>query len=149
VHTLGGGGRVAQTLTPPSRPIDRTITVLHDLKELGVTFALDNFGTGSLSLSQLRRFPVDFLKIDHAFIGGLGRGRRNSGIVSAVIDLGHALDMTVVAEGVETLKQKDEVSALGCEFSQGYFFAHPMTADNLDREIHATLTGPRFPLPVT
>ena len=128
--------------------IDRAISVLHDLKELGVTFALDNFGTGFLSLSQLRRFPVDFLKIDHAFIGGLGRGRRNSGIVSALIDLGHALDMTVVAEGVETLKQKEEVAALGCEFSQGYFFARPMTADSLDRQIHTTLTGPRFPLPV-
>ena len=129
--------------------IDRAITVLHDLKELGVSFALDNFGTGFLSLSQLRRFPVDFLKIDHAFIGGLGRGKRNSAIVSALVDLGHALDMTIVAEGVETLRQKQEASALGCEFSQGYFFAHPMTADSLDREIHATTAGPRYPLAAT
>ena len=128
---------------------DRAVAILNDLKQLGVVLALDDFGTGYSSLNYLRRFPVDVLKIDQAFIAELGRGGTNSAIVSAVVDLAHALGMTVVAEGVETVEQYEEVIALGCESSQGFYFAHPMSADRLDAQMHASMAGSlHFPTPV-
>ena len=124
----------------------RAVAVLDELKEVGVVLALDDFGAGFSSLSYLRRFPVDVLKIDQSFIGQLGRGNRSSKIVSAVVDLAHALDMTVVAEGVETAEQYREVVALGCEASQGYYFARPMSADALGARMR-TLTKASLQLP--
>ena len=127
---------------------DRAVAVLNDLKDLGVVLALDDFGTGYSSLSYLRRFPVDVLKIDQGFVAELGRGGANLAIVSALVDLAHALGMTVVAEGVETAEQYDEVIALGCESSQGYYFARPMSADRLDAQmIGATAGNLHFPTP--
>jgi EAL domain-containing protein (putative c-di-GMP-specific phosphodiesterase class I) len=128
----------------------RAVAVLDDLKALGVVLALDDFGTGYSSLSYLRRFPVDVLKIDQDFIGQLGRGGRSSKIVSAVVDLAHALGMTVVAEGVETVEQYREVAALGCESSQGYYFARPMSVNELRGRMRAVRKGSlRLPCPLS
>jgi EAL domain-containing protein (putative c-di-GMP-specific phosphodiesterase class I) len=128
----------------------RAVAVLDDLKALGVVLALDDFGTGYSSLSYLRRFPVDVLKIDQDFIGQLGRGGRSSKIVSAVVDLAHALGMTVVAEGVETVEQYREVAALGCESSQGYYFARPMSVNELRGRMRAARKGTlRLPRPLS
>jgi EAL domain-containing protein (putative c-di-GMP-specific phosphodiesterase class I) len=128
----------------------RAVAVLDDLKALGVVLALDDFGTGYSSLSYLRRFPVDVLKIDQDFIGQLGRGGRSSKIVSAVVDLAHALGMTVVAEGVETVEQYREVAALGCESSQGYYFARPMSVNELRGRMRAVRKGSlRLPRPLS
>ncbi len=111
---------------------ERALVVLNDLKRLGVLLALDDFGTGYSSLSYLKRFPVDIVKIDQGFVADLGRDQASHAIVSAVVVLAHALGLTVVAEGVETLRQYDEVAELGCDACQGYYFARPMPAEDLD-----------------
>jgi diguanylate cyclase (GGDEF)-like protein len=110
---------------------ERALVVLTDLKELGVQIALDDFGTGYSSLSQLNRFPVDIVKIDRSFVTDLAGDTSSHAIVSAVIDLSHALGMTVTAEGVETAEQHRELVALGCDTCQGYHFARPMSAGEL------------------
>jgi diguanylate cyclase (GGDEF)-like protein len=111
---------------------DRALVVLNDLKRLGVKLALDDFGTGYSSLSYLKQFPVNIVKIDQAFIADLGREPTSRLIVSAIVRLAHSLQMTVVAEGIESASQFDEVVALDCDSYQGYFFARPASADALD-----------------
>lgn len=108
--------------------IDRGMTVLADLKTLGIRVALDDFGTGFSSLNYLRRLPIDVVKIDQALIADIGETPDGRGIVEAVSNLAHVFGLTVVAEGVETQLQRDAVAAIGCEHAQGYFFAHPMTS---------------------
>ncbi len=111
---------------------DRALIVLNDLRRLGVKLALDDFGTGYSSLSYLKQFPVNIVKIDRAFIADLGREPTSRLIVSAIVRLAHSLHMTVVAEGIESEKQLDEVVALDCDSYQGYFFARPTSANALD-----------------
>jgi len=108
-----------------------TLTMLQKLKDLGVNIAIDDFGTGYSSLSYLRRFPVDFLKIDRSLIQGLGQNPRDEAIVSAVITLAHSLDERVVAEGVETERQLDCLREIGCDFAQGYYFAKTLPANEV------------------
>lgn len=105
-----------------------TITKLGRLRELGVTLAIDDFGTGYSSLEYLKRFPVETIKIDKSFVDGLGESANDSVIIQSLISLAHALEMTVVAEGVEKSMQLDELRALGCDRFQGYLFARPMPA---------------------
>jgi diguanylate cyclase (GGDEF)-like protein len=107
---------------------DATIATLRQLKALGVEIAIDDFGTGYSSLAYLRKFPVDLLKIDRSFISGLGRNNEDTTIAHAVIGLGHALSLTVVAEGIETIGQLVQLCSLDCELGQGAHFAHPLPA---------------------
>src|SRR6476661_4662293 len=102
--------------------------MLGALKDLGVRLALNDFGTGYSSLSYLRRFPVQILKIDRAFIVDVVRDPFSHSIVGAIVELAHNLGMTVVAEGVETAEQHDEVGRLGCDRYQGFYFARPCIA---------------------
>jgi diguanylate cyclase (GGDEF)-like protein len=95
------------------------------LNALGVRVALDDYGTGYSSLADIAALPVDEIKIDTTFVAGLGRDRARTAIVNAIVGLGHALDITVVAEGVETEAQAFTLRALGCEFGQGYHFGRP------------------------
>ncbi len=118
---------------------ERALTVLNDLKDLGVQIALDDFGTGYSSLSYLNRFPVNTVKIDRSFVANLGHDRVSNIIAAAVVKLAHALGMTVIAEGIETLEQHLKVSALGCDASQGFYYARPMTANSAE-----TLFQPRM-----
>jgi EAL domain-containing protein (putative c-di-GMP-specific phosphodiesterase class I) len=111
---------------------ERALTVIRSLKRLGVLVALDDFGTGQSSLTHLKRFPVDTVKIDQSFIVDLQSNSASWLIVEAVVDLAHGLGMTVVAEGVETFQQRDEVMALNCDFSQGFFFSPPESPEELD-----------------
>jgi EAL domain-containing protein (putative c-di-GMP-specific phosphodiesterase class I) len=99
--------------------------VFRQLKMLGVNLAVDDFGTGYSSLASLRRFHVDFLKIDRAFIAQVDQGGEDTLVVKAVLELGHALGMTVVAEGVETAAQAEELRRLGCELAQGFRWSVP------------------------
>jgi EAL domain-containing protein (putative c-di-GMP-specific phosphodiesterase class I) len=119
----------------------RILGVLRDLKCLGVMLALDDFGTGYSSLSYLKDLPIDGIKIDRSFIVDLERKPIGHLIVDAVVGLAHGLDMTVVAEGVESVDQFTNVSTLGCDCYQGFYFARPMTAD-------AVATDCRFAAPV-
>jgi diguanylate cyclase (GGDEF)-like protein len=116
---------------------DRAMTVMADLRKLGIRLALDDFGTGYSSLSYLRRLPIDILKVDQAFIADIGRGTTGGAVVAAVTNLAHVLGLTVIAEGVETQTQRDEVSAIGCESAQGYFYARPMPASEIRAKLGA------------
>lgn len=99
---------------------------LAELRSLGVGVCIDDFGTGYSSLSYLSQFPVDTLKIDRVFIGHLGTAREHREIVKAIITLAHSLGMTVVAEGVETTEQANELRALHCEYAQGWLFGRAL-----------------------
>ncbi len=105
-----------------------TINVLRSLKDLGVRLSIDDFGTGYSSLAYLRRFPVDVLKIDRTFVGGLGKDLEDSAIVAAVVSLADTLGFATIAEGVETELQRDCLVGLGCSRAQGYLFARPVAA---------------------
>lgn len=126
----------------------RAMTVLRDLKALGVRVALDDFGTGYSSFGYLRRFPVDMLKIDQSFIAEIGRDPAGSAIVAAVTNLAHVLGLTVTAEGVETEQQRDEVIAIGCDHAQGFFYAQPMSALEVIGRLDGRAVGPlQLPAP--
>jgi diguanylate cyclase (GGDEF)-like protein/PAS domain S-box-containing protein len=112
---------------------DRT---LRDLKHMGVQLAIDDFGLGYSSLSYLKRFPVDFLKIDRSFIAGLGRepngvSTKDTEIVRAMIDLTHALGLRVIAEGVETSEQLARLRNMQCDLAQGNYFSEPLPSEAL------------------
>jgi diguanylate cyclase (GGDEF)-like protein/PAS domain S-box-containing protein len=103
--------------------------VLKELKDIGVLLALDDFGTGYSNLSQLRRFPIDTLKIDQSFVRDLAVDEDDAGIVTAVIGMGKSLHMRVVAEGVETRQQLEILQEHGCPEGQGYYFCGPVPAE--------------------
>ena len=110
---------------------DVLIRLLDQIKQTGVSIAIDDFGTGFSSLSYLQRLHADRLKIDRAFVTEITHSTRGSSIAEMVIQLGHNLGMSVVAEGVEDERQADILSALGCPLAQGYLFARPMPVDQL------------------
>jgi EAL domain-containing protein (putative c-di-GMP-specific phosphodiesterase class I) len=126
----------------------RAVTVLHELKQLGVKVALDDFGTGYSSLSYLRRFPVDVLKIDRTFITDIGEDPVGARFLAGVTDLAHILGLSVTAEGVETEQQHNEVVAVGCESCQGFYFARPMPSDAIF-DLLASAVGHPVQLPLT
>jgi diguanylate cyclase (GGDEF)-like protein/PAS domain S-box-containing protein len=107
---------------------DLAVARLHELKELGILLAMDDFGTGYSSLSYLSRFPVDILKMDRAF---LTKEHEDSGLAGAIIAMGNSLNLEVVAEGIEFPEQIGSLRDLGCELGQGFFFAKPMSRDDL------------------
>ncbi|NLS68135.1 EAL domain-containing protein [Bradyrhizobium brasilense] len=104
---------------------DRGLSLLRRLKALGVRISMDDFGSGYSSLSYLQAFPFDKIKIDRAFVINLGRNPQSAAIVRAVIDLGHGLEMSIVAEGVETEAQLDFLAEEGCDAVQGYLIGRP------------------------
>ena len=106
----------------------KALTVLRGLRGLGIALALDDFGTVYAALNCLQSFPVNILKIDRSFVADLGRAPAAGIIVAAIVQLAHGLDMSVIAEGVETAVQLEAVQNLGCTYSQGFYFAKPMPA---------------------
>jgi diguanylate cyclase (GGDEF)-like protein/PAS domain S-box-containing protein len=124
-----------------------TITKLSQLKDLGVQLAIDDFGTGYSSLSYLKRFPVDTLKIDRAFVGGLHHNPEDTAIVQAVTSLAHTLGLDVIAEGVETAETWAHLAAIGCEVGQGYYFARPLSSDAAEELLKVGGGALTVPLP--
>jgi diguanylate cyclase (GGDEF)-like protein len=117
-------------------PADAAV-VLASLRELGISIAIDDFGTGYSSLTYLRRFAVDSVKIDRSFIGGLGANADDTAIVKAVIGLADALNLEVVAEGVETGEQLRLLQDMGCQNVQGYYFSRALPSDELTDQLDA------------
>jgi diguanylate cyclase (GGDEF)-like protein len=115
---------------------DETIRLVHRLKDFGIKLVIDDFGTGYSSLSYLQRLPIDALKVDRSFVSRIKNepdGNRN--IVEAIISLAHRLNMTVVAEGVETEEQLAILLEMNCQFGQGYLFSKPLSKPNVDKLI--------------
>ena len=105
---------------------------LRDLRDRGVAVALDDFGTGYSSLASLRELPIDQIKLDRAFVTGLGGAVADEILVAAVLTMARGLGLTVVAEGVEERLQLERLTAYGCDRVQGYLLARPMAADAWD-----------------
>ncbi|MGD0567508.1 MAG: bifunctional diguanylate cyclase/phosphodiesterase [Candidatus Sulfotelmatobacter sp.] len=110
-----------------------TATVLSQLKRLGVSVILDDFGTGNSSLSGLRQFPMEALKIDRSLVGAMQLDRGICETVELIILLAHKLKLKVIAEGIESAKQLDHLHEFGCDMGQGYFFSHPVEAKAAER----------------
>jgi diguanylate cyclase (GGDEF)-like protein/PAS domain S-box-containing protein len=121
---------------------------LRELKGLGVMLAIDDFGTGYSSLSYLRRFPIDMLKIDKAFVDGIGQGREDTALAHAIVKLSHTLQLHTVAEGIEQSEQAAHLAALGCQDGQGYLFARPLDTGAMTELLARSLTDGGFYLPL-
>jgi EAL domain-containing protein (putative c-di-GMP-specific phosphodiesterase class I) len=127
---------ITETITMDNA--ERTIRVVKGMKRLGVRFSIDDFGTGYSSLSYLRRFPMDTLKIDRSFVRNLASNPENLEIVRTIIGLARNLGMDVVAEGAETADEIEQLKALECDFSQGYFFSKPVDSEQADNLLRKT-----------
>jgi EAL domain-containing protein (putative c-di-GMP-specific phosphodiesterase class I) len=130
------------------RDAARALSVLADLKALGVRLALDDFGTGYSSPNYLREFPVDILKIDQKFVERCASGAVESAIIAAITTLAHDIGLSVTAEGVETEEQRAAISEVGCDLAQGFLFSRALPAPTLDDLLAASRNGPLCLLPV-
>jgi EAL domain-containing protein (putative c-di-GMP-specific phosphodiesterase class I) len=113
------------------REPDKAVRVMRRLREAGIRFSIDDFGTGHSSLAQLKALPVDELKIDRSFIRDLEQGTRDDAIVRSAIELAHSLGLKVVAEGIETPAAWTALIHLGCDYAQGYFVSRPLAAEQV------------------
>ena len=133
---------------------EEAIEKLHELKLMGISVAVDDFGTGYSSLNYLKRFPIDTLKIDKTFVSDVCRDPHDTAIVRAIINLGHALDLLVIAEGVETKEQLQYLSALECDVVQGFLFSKAVSAKAFEellieqRRVTSGDVSPTVPLSV-
>jgi diguanylate cyclase (GGDEF)-like protein/PAS domain S-box-containing protein len=121
--------------------VEHIIATFQQLRDLGVKLAIDDFGTGYSSLSYLKRIPVDYVKIDQAFIRGLGEGSEDAAITRAIIAMAHGLSLRVVAEGVERPEQLEFLKAERCDEVQGYLVSRPVEADTMAGLLHAQAAG--------
>jgi diguanylate cyclase (GGDEF)-like protein len=125
------------------RNADHAKGVLDRLRELGIRVAIDDFGTGYSSFMQLRRMPIDCLKIDRAFIREVLNNQDDASVVEAIVALGRKLNLTLVAEGIETAAQLKFLKNLGCQRCQGYLFGPPMPAAEFERSVLQRPSSPR------
>jgi EAL domain-containing protein (putative c-di-GMP-specific phosphodiesterase class I) len=109
------------------RDAEATVAHLRGLKELGVKIAIDDFGSGQSSLTYLRRFPIDELKIDRSFIAAIDGSRESTAVLHTLVELGRTLGLSIVAEGIETCSQLEGLQSEHCAYGQGFIFARPMT----------------------
>jgi len=129
------------TETVAMKDVEAAINVLLRLRTLNLRLSIDDFGTGYSSLSYLHRFPVNTLKVDQSFVRRMENTTEDGAIVETIIILGHALGMDVIAEGVETIAQKNKLKSLGCEYGQGYLFAKPLHQDQATALLESQFTS--------
>jgi diguanylate cyclase len=115
--------------------VDSTESILKALRAVGVRVAVDDFGTGYSSLSYLQKFSIDALKIDQSFVRRITTAPNETTIVTAIISMGRSLNLTVVAEGVETRQERDFLQAHYCHEAQGYFFSRPLAAEEFASQL--------------
>jgi EAL domain-containing protein (putative c-di-GMP-specific phosphodiesterase class I) len=115
------------------------IQVLNRLKELGISLAIDDFGVGYSSLSQLKRLPINKLKIDRSFIRELPHDEEDVVISKTIIALSRNMGLSVIAEGVETRQQKDFLLQNGCHYIQGYYYSKPLPAGDIEEQLKRNL----------
>ena len=120
---------------------ESVISRMLELKALGVAFAVDDFGTGYSSLSYLKRFPIDILKVDKSFVDDVGDSAKAAALAKAIVQLGKSLNLDTVAEGIEKARQVDGLLALGCMYGQGFFFARPVPAQEMERLLPLMASG--------
>ncbi len=154
--------RVAQVLAEtglPAHMLELELTeriVMHDpahvrqtliaLSELGVQLSLDDFGTGYSSLSYLQKFPLDKLKIDMSFVRNIAHSTDDLAIAKAIIQLGKTMELTVIAEGIETIEQKHLLAQAGCEEGQGYYYAKPLPVDKITEVLYRQSAPSGWPI---
>ena len=113
------------------RADEHVSTTLSSYRNNGIQIAIDDFGTGYSSLAYLKKFNIDYIKIDQSFIRNLGTDESDNALCEAIIVMAHKLGFKVIAEGVETLEQKDMLLSYGCDFAQGYLISRPLPFDQL------------------
>jgi diguanylate cyclase (GGDEF)-like protein len=118
--------------------VEMTIETLEDICARNIRLSIDDFGTGYSSLSYLPRFPVDTLKIDRSFVSRMADKAENLEIVRAIISLAQSIEMDVIAEGIETVAQLEQLRTLGCGFGQGYLFSRPLDSQTVEQQILST-----------
>lgn len=116
---------------------DKLINSIKEMKEMGITISIDDFGTGYSSLSYLRNFPIDTLKIDRTFVQNITKSKSDEAMVAAIISLAHALNLNVVAEGVEQAEELKVLKAHNCESVQGYYYSKPLNVADFTKKIAA------------
>jgi EAL domain-containing protein (putative c-di-GMP-specific phosphodiesterase class I) len=109
-----------------------TVDALAALRALGVRLAVDDFGTGYSALGYLKRFPVDILKIDKSFVDGVAVNPEDAALAQTIVQLGQTLHLQTLAEGIESVDQSAQLSALGCTYGQGYLFARPTAPEDVE-----------------
>jgi EAL domain-containing protein (putative c-di-GMP-specific phosphodiesterase class I) len=122
---------------------ERVIETVRKLKTLGIRMSLDDFGTGYSSMAYLKRFDVDKLKIDQAFVRGILCNSQDAAIVHAVITLGHSFGMKVIAEGVESFEVIDALMARGCDEAQGFYYAKALSPEAFDVFMQGAVEQPQ------
>jgi EAL domain-containing protein (putative c-di-GMP-specific phosphodiesterase class I) len=122
---------------------ERAVTLLAAVKLLGVRIAIDDFGVGYSSLAQIKRFPIDTLKVDRSFIRDLAENAEDRAITEAIIAMGKTLSLTVVAEGVETREQQAFLSDHACDAMQGYYFSRPVPEEQFASFLRQRLASSR------
>jgi EAL domain-containing protein (putative c-di-GMP-specific phosphodiesterase class I) len=121
------------------RHVETSITMLQELKAMGVRLSIDDFGTGYSSLSHLQRFPLNMLKIDQSFASDVTRNSANASITRAIVSLAHSMNLAVLAEGVETAEQLELFRQQECDQVQGHLFGRPMPAEEFVRLLEGTI----------
>ena len=111
---------------------DASTRRLHQLRSCGVRVSIDDFGTGYSSLAYLKNLPADELKIDKSFVQNIDHSEKDRRLVESIIQLGHAMGLEVVAEGIETEEMRQALVAMGCDVGQGYLFSRPVDAATFD-----------------
>jgi EAL domain-containing protein (putative c-di-GMP-specific phosphodiesterase class I) len=143
LDTIGRFGmpadRLVLELTESSvmEDIGASDTAMKKLTALGVRMGVDDFGTGYSSLGYLQKLPVSVLKIDKSFVDDVARSKRGAALVRAIIGVGSALDLQVIAEGVEDVGQVGRLRALDCRYAQGYYFSRPLDAEAMTKYLDA------------